>query len=598
MAAMGGCTKRGDLARYLPDGNIEFLGRIDHQVKIRGFRIELGEIEAVLSLQAGVEECVVDVRTDADGNGRLIAYIIAANAVDETDLQLKLKEQLPNYMVPTYYVTLDAMPMTPSGKIDRKALPTPEFSAESRTKVYTPATTETEAQLVRIWEDLLNVQPIGIEDNYFDLGGHSLLAMRIVAHVRDEMGVEISVGDIFTALTIAQLAQQIDAHQDDAQLDSFMPLNELERGTYAVELTSGLIGYPLSPAQLSLWFIDQLEPGKPFYNIPAAYRLTGALDADVLQKSLHTLMQRHESLRTAFASNDGDPVQIVQAEVDLPFTLLDLSAMDPEAAEVEMLAVVEADAKRPFNLEAAPLFRLQLIKKHDSEHILLINMHHIISDGWSFDIYMQELSAVYQAYLAGEDSPLAALPIQYVEFAQWHNEFVNGDSVQKQLDYWQEKLGGAAPVLELPTDRPRPAVQQNQGDIISFAFDPKLTRPLQEISNRAGASMFMTLMSAFKVLLARYTGQEDILVGTPTANRHTVDLENVIGFFINMVALRSDLSGNPTFLDLLAQVRQTALEAYANEDVPFDRLVGMLRPDRDLSYKPDLSSGYVFPKCR
>ena len=575
--------KTGDLGRYLADGNIEFLGRADHQVKIRGFRIELGEIEAALLAQDGIAAGVVAVWTDGDGNGRLVAYIITTTPIDETDLQTNLKTQLPEYMVPAYIVTLDALPMTPSGKIDRQALPPPGITQESNKPTVALAETETEMNLVRIWEEILNVQPIGIEDNYFDLGGHSLLAMRMVAHIREALGVAVTVADIFTTLTIAQLAQKIDAERDVPFIDLAGQLTDIERDDSVVHLSSDSHGYPLAPAQLGLWFIDRLDPGKPFYNISMAVRLKGSLDVAILQESLETMVQRHEALRTVFASNDGNPVQIVRPVV-VPIVVHDLSALAAEAAEAEMLQLLEADAKRPFALEVGPLFRVHLMKLHDVEHVLYVNMHHIISDGWSMDLFLQELSTIYQALSAGEAVPLSPLPVQYIEFAQWHNELIVSTEVQAQLDYWQEKLRGAAPVLELPTDHPRPAVQKNEGDIIFFEFNPALTQPLRALSKQAGASMFMTLLAAYKVLLARYAGQTDILVGTPTASRHTTELEKLIGYFINMVVLRSDLSGNPTFQALLAQVRQTAFEAYANDDIPFDRLVGLLHSGRDLSY--------------
>ena len=590
--------KTGDSVRYRPDGNLDFIGRVDFQVKIRGFRVEPGGIATVLNQHTAVQEALILPVSGGPAGKRLIAYAVLEDreAATMADLHEYLQGRLPDYMVPSGYVILDEFPKTQNGKINRRALPEPsdDEMRGAGTEFVAPET-ETQIKLAEIWTQILGVNQVGLNDNIFELGGHSLLFARIIAYIQETFDIKLSLGAIFNAPTVAKLAAQIDTIQGKTETAAIQaPTIEIDRAAYGVPITIQegdeaaweTVGYPLSHAQMRLWFVDQLEADRAHFNIPSAFRMKGDLDIAILEKSLNDLVARHESLRTIFRANEGNPLQIVRDAVTMAFPLTDLSAKPEAEREEEMLRLVVAESERPFDLRVGPLIRTSLIKMADDEHVLLVNMHHIISDGWSIDVYLGELATIYKAYLAGETPQLEPLPVQYIEFAQWHNEFVEGDKLEQQLTYWEEKLAGAMPVLELPTDHPRPAVAQNEGDLVFFELDPKLTEPLRQLSNQSEASLFMTLMAAYNILLARYTAQEDIIVGTPTANRHVVELEALIGFFVNMVVFRSDLSGNPTFRSLLTQMRRTALDAYANEDVPFEDLVGRLHPNRDLSYNP------------
>ncbi len=589
--------KTGDSVRYRPDGNLDFIGRVDFQVKIRGFRVEPGGIETVLNQHTAVQETVILPVGGGAAGKRLIAYAVLEEGQSATmeDLHEYLQGKLPDYMVPSGYVILDEFPKTQNGKINRRALPEPSDDQMRGTGTeYVAPETETEKQLAEIWIQVLGINQVGVNDNIFELGGHSLLFARIIAHIQETFNIKLSLDAIFNAPTVARLAAQIDTLQGKTQTTGEQaPTIQIDREAYGVPITieedgetREVIGYPLSHAQLRLWFVDQLEADRAHFNIPSAFRMKGNLDIAALEMSLNDLVVRHESLRTIFRANEGDPLQIVREAVAIDCPITDLTTAAEIDREEEMLRLLVAEAKRPFDLRVGPLLRTSIIKMAADEHVLLVNMHHIISDGWSIDVYLSELAAIYKAHLTGKAPEIAPLPVQYIEFAQWHNEFAEGAELEKQLAYWEEKLTGAMPVLELPTDHQRPAVQQNEGDIIFFELDPALTEPLQQLSQQSEASLYMTLMAAYKIMLARYTGQEDIVVGTPTANRHAVELEGLIGFFVNMVVLRSDLSGNPTFRSLLTQLRQTALDAYANEDVPFETLVGRLHPNRDLSYSP------------
>jgi amino acid adenylation domain-containing protein len=569
--------KTGDLARYLSDGTLEFLGRLDHQVKIRGFRIELGEIEAVLSQHSEVRETVVVAREDSLGDKRLAAYIVAkpGQAPAITSLRSLLKEQLPEYMVPSAFVLLEALPLTPNGKVDRQALPLPNQVRLAAEQVYFVPYTPIEEMLAGMWSQLLNVDQVGIHDSFYGLGGHSLLAIQLMSRVRDTFQVELPLYALYENPTVAGLAKHVEsAYRIKQKIQVPLPQALPRVGTL-----------PLSFAEERLWFFDQLEPGSPVYNISAALHLKGPLDVTALHQSLNTIVQRHETLRTTFEALDGKPQRIIAPTLSLALPVVDLTML-PESerkAKTSQLAIEEA--QRSFKLAQGPLVRTSLLELDWDEHTLLLTLHHIISDGWSMGVLLQELAALYNAYSSGYSSPLPALPIQYGDYALWQRIYLQEEMREEQVSYWQEQLAALA-ILQLPTDRPRPSIQTFRGAKYPLALSAALTKELKELSRRQGVTLFMTLLAAFNVLLYRHTEQDDLCIGTPIANRTRSELEKLIGLFVNTLALRTDLSGNPSFRELLQRVRKVALEAYAHQDLPFEQVVKAIQPKRDLGFTP------------
>ncbi|HYN83767.1 MAG TPA: amino acid adenylation domain-containing protein, partial [Pyrinomonadaceae bacterium] len=571
--------RTGDLARYLPDGEIEFLGRIDHQVKVRGFRIELGEIEARLLTREGVRETLVVVREDAAGDKRLVAYVVASSAdapPTPSALRRHLSEHLPDYMQPSAFVFLDAMPLTPNGKIDRKALPAPDESQAARESVYETPRTETEAALARLWGEVLGVELVGVRDNFFELGGHSLLATRVASRVRETCGVELPLRAIFESPTVAALAERVDAGRlRDGGRSPLEPIGRAPRGSKL----------PLSPAQRRLWFLAQLEPESPFYNLPASVLLEGKLDADALEEAFREAQRRHEILRTRFEAVDGSPVQIVDAATTLALARIDLRHLPVEEREAEARRLGAREARAPFDLARGPLWRVALLQLEEERFVLLLTLHHIIADGWSLEVLMREVAAAYAAFSSGAASPLPELPIQYADFAQWQRERLRDASAEQQLDYWRRRLAGAPPALELPTDKPRPPAQTYNGATRSIEMTPALAEALKRLSLGEGATLFTTLLAAFQTLLHRYTRQTDIVVGAPFAGRERAEVEPLVGFFVNTLPVRASLADDPTFRELLSRVRESVLEAREHQDVPFEKLVEAL-PARDASRSP------------
>jgi amino acid adenylation domain-containing protein len=568
----GRLYRTGDRARWLPEGAIEYLGRLDHQVKLRGLRIELGEIEAVLAQHPSVREAVVLAREDQPGNQRLVAYVVptAGAQVTVSELRQFLRTQLPEYMVPTAFVTLPAMPLTTSGKVDRKALPAP---SAGRGGPFEAPLTPTEQALAEIWTGVLGLEQIGRNDNFFDLGGHSLLATQVFARVRNALGVDLAVPTLFEAPTVAALAEKVvTAMQGQGGLQA-QPLERLAR--------TG--PQPLSFAQQRLWLTEQLEPGNAAYHIPALLRLSGPLDRGALERALAEIIRRHETLRTVFLTVDGEPMQEVLPEAAFALTVTDLRDVPEREARAYEMAL--ADARRPFNLAADPMLRAALLQLDETEHLLVVTIHHIASDGWSIGIFEHELSALYQAFAAGRPAPLPDLPIRYTDFAAWQRTWLQSGVMAEQLGYWQRQLAGL-PVLQLPTDRPRPVKQSYRGAIHQFTVPPALAEQLKALSRSEGATLFMTLLAAFQVLLHRYSGQADFGVGSPVANRTRTETEGLIGFFVNTWVSRADLSDRPTFREMLGRVRDGALDAYIHQDVPFDKLVEVLNPERTLGHHP------------
>jgi alpha-ketoglutarate-dependent taurine dioxygenase/acyl carrier protein len=572
--------KTCDLARYLPDGNIEYLGRIDHQVKIRGFRIELGEIEACLSQHPEVREAVLVAREDVSGSKRLIAYIVPQEKPGSTVSELRsfLKQKLPDYMVPSAFVMLDSLPLTPNGKVDRRALPVPDRTRIEAEKTFTSPRTPIEEVLAGIWAQVLGCESVGIHDNFFELGGHSLLATQIIGRLRSVFQVELPLRCLFESPTIAGLAKSIEATMKAGQKLKAPPILPVPR--------DGKL--PLSFAQERLWLVDRLEPNNTAYNIPAAVRLVGSLNITALEQSFNEIGRRHEVLRTTFTEVDGQPVQVIAPSLTLKIPVVDLQALPESEREAQVLRLAAQQTQLPFDLERGPLLRVTLLKLGLSEHVVLLTMHHIVSDAWSDAVFVQELAALYEAFCTGQPSPLPELSLQYADFAHWQRQWLQGDVLKTLLSYWQQQLAGAPSTLDLKKiagDSPVTPLQE-EGTGQFFLLPADLSETLRTLSRQEGVTLFMSLLAAFQTLLYRYTQQDDIVVGTDIANRNQAELEPLIGFFINLLVLRTDLSGNPSFRALLGRVREVALGAYAHQDMPFAKLVEVLRPDRRTSTTP------------
>ena len=547
----GRLYRTGDLCRWRADGELEFLGRIDHQVKLRGFRIELGEIEAAIETHPEVDEAIVVVREDSPGDRRLVAYMVPATA---PELREFLQERLPSFMVPSAWVALDSLPRTPSGKIDRRALPPPcETGTEEAPR------SPVERWLAEAWSGLLGIGTVRRDDSFFHLGGHSLLALRLAARVRQELGVELPLAAVFAEPTVAGLARRIEALAPSC--DPILPAPR----------TGDL---PLSFAQQRLWFLHRMRPESPAYNMAGALRVAGPLDAEALRAALGEIVRRHEVLRTRFPETGGAPRQVIEPPGGPETAFLDLAAP-------ELLRTLEAEARRPFDLALAPPLRVLILRMAEDDHAVLLAMHHVVADGWSVEILLRELSALYEAFAAGLPSPLAELPVQYADFALWQRNRLEGPALDADLDWWREHLAGAPTALELPLDRPRPAVQSLRGNACRSALPS-----VREVGREHGATLFMTLLAGLGALLGRYTGEEDLLVGSPVANRARPEVQDLIGCFVNLLALRVDLGGRPGFAELLRRVRDKTLAAWAHQELPFERLVESLGLPQDASRPP------------
>ncbi|HYG62068.1 MAG TPA: amino acid adenylation domain-containing protein, partial [Thermoanaerobaculia bacterium] len=571
--------RTGDLARRLVSGEVEFLGRADHQVKVRGFRIELGEIEAALAAQPAVAQAVIVALPDTMCSTRLVAYLVPAegDVADAEELRAALRESLPEYMIPAHFIPLPALPLTPNGKVDRKALPAPGGERPDLRAEHLAPRTPVEEVLAAVWTEVLGRPGIGVHDNFFKLGGHSLLATQVVSRIRQAFGVELPIRDLFEAPTVAGLAARVDRSGGQAEVPPEVP--PIKRVPREAHL-------PLSFAQQRLWFLERLSPGGVAYNIPLAVRLSGALDAQVLENALLEVARRHEALRTTFAERDDLPVQVITPEPPIFLVVGDLSDLPQAARELEMSRRALAEALRPFDLAAGPLVRALLLRLDEEEHALLVTMHHIVTDGWSMGIFLRELTALYGAFVQGRPSPLPELPIQYGDFAAWQRAWLTGGVLDAQLGYWQGRLAGAPPRLILPSDRPRPALETHRGASRPVELTPELSHALATLAGREGATPFMVLVAGFAALLGRYSGQDDVVVGSPIAGRTRREVEGLIGFFVNTLALRVELADRPDFSGLLRQVRRTALDAYAHQDLPFERLVEELVTERDLGHSP------------
>ncbi|MEW5931882.1 MAG: condensation domain-containing protein, partial [Gemmatimonadota bacterium] len=566
--------RTGDRVRWTAAGEIEFLGRVDQQAKIRGFRIEPGEVEAVLMGLPEVRETVVVVREDAPGEKRLAAYVVPAEGAEVTGsaLRARLGERLPEYLVPGAVVVLEALPLNANGKVDRAALPAPQWGGGTE---HVAPRTAVEEVLAGIWAEVLRLERVGVEESFFDLGGHSLLATQVVSRARHAFGVEVPLRALFEAPTVAGLAARVEALRS-AGVAAAPPIERVPR-------TGPL---PLSFAQQRLWVVDRLDPGGATYNMPYALRLRGVLDMSALRAALDALVERHETLRTTFAEQDGRPVQVIQPPALVALTELDLR--DRPGAErepyAEHLAVEEA--LFPFDLARGPLLRCTLLRLGEDDHVLCFTMHHIVSDGWSMQVLVREVSALYAAFARGEEPRLPELPVQYADFAVWQRDWLSGETLEEQIGFWKTRLSGAPPVLEIPTDRPRGAGNSPYAARQPLQVPPETSRALRALSRREGTTLFMTLLAAWQGLLGRYAGQDDVVVGSAIAGRNRHEVEGLIGFFVNMLPLRADLSGDPSWTELLGRVRETALAAYDHQDLPFERLVEELAVERSLVHSP------------
>ncbi|RKH75115.1 amino acid adenylation domain-containing protein, partial [Corallococcus sp. AB032C] len=568
--------RTGDRARWRADGSLEFLGRTDFQVKVRGFRIEPGEVESALQRLPGVAETLVMAREDVPGDKRLVAYVATGGlAMDAAALRAHLQQQLPGHMVPTAFVVMEALPLTPNGKVDRKALPVPDASVQERGR-YMPPSTPTEELLASLWTELLRVDRIGREDDFFEVGGHSLLGTQLVSRIRTTFGIELPLRALFEAPTLTRLALRVEEALRATEGSALPPPRAVDRGDEA----------PLSFAQQRLWFLEQLQPGTATYNIPSALHLDGPLDLAALERAFRELLQRHESLRTTLHAHAGEPVQRFHATAEFTLDVQDLEHLAPDAREAEARRLAGAEGLRPFDLARSPLLRASLLRLAEHRHMLLVTMHHIVSDGWSMSILVRELDALYRAFRQGLGSPLAALPLQYADYALWQRDWLQGDALERQRAWWRQHLAGAPRALELSTDFPRPAVQSFRGASVPFLLPPELSHALQTLAQQHGATLFMALLASTQTLLARHSGQDDVVIGSPIAGRRFAELEGLIGFFINTLALRSRLDDAPTFVQLLGRMREATLGAYAHQDIPFEKLVEELQPQRDLSRSP------------
>ncbi len=571
--------KTGDTGRYLPDGTIEFIGRSDDQVKIRGFRIEPAEIEAILTQYPQIKQAVVIARENENGDRRLAAYLVlkkTSETLNFGELNNFLRDNLPDYMLPSSFTILEALPLTLNGKVDRQALPAPEELSQQIKGAITAPRTPVEEVLAAIWMKILAVKQVGIEENFFELGGHSLLATQVISQIREVFQVELPLRSLFESPTVAELAQRVETALKKGQKVAAVPIEKTTRDDYL----------PLSFAQQRLWFFNQLEPNSPVYNLSRSVRLQGELKVAALEKSFNEIIRRHEVLRTVFQSQDGKPVQVILPEVTIKLPVVDLRNCSPEQQAAEIQHYAKTQAQYSFDLTTAPLLNVLLLQLKEQEYILLFTIHHIVADGWSTGVIIRELAAFYESFSTGKPCELPSLPIQYADFAVWQRTWLQKEVFASQMQYWKQQLDGNLPILELPITKPRSKYQTFVGKTQQFTLSSSLTAKLKALSQKQNVTLFMTLLAAFKTLLYRYTGQEDILVGSPIANRNRREIEELIGFFVNTIVLRTRLQADCSFINLLKQVREVTLGAYIHQDLPFELLVEELQPQRHLSHTP------------
>jgi amino acid adenylation domain-containing protein len=563
--------RTGDLGRWLPDGSVEFLGRNDFQVKVRGFRIELGEVEARLCEHPRVREAAVLARADATGENRLVAWYTGGETVDVAALRAHLAERLPDYMVPAAFVRMEGFPLTPSAKLDRAALPEPEGDAFA-TRVFEAPVGGMETAVAQVWAGVLGVERVGRWDHFFELGGHSLRAVQVVSRVRQALGIDAALGDVFLRPVLADFARGLGQDAGDAPP--------------AIERVSRDEPLAVSFAQQRLWFLERMGSVGTAYNVPLRLRLRGALDRGALARALDRIVERHEALRTVFAQEEGEPLQRILPAAESGFALAEHDLADEADAGGALRALMAGEAGEPFDLERGPVIRGRLVRMAADDHVLLLTLHHIASDAWSVSVLVNELGALYRAFATGAADPLPPLPVQYADYAAWQRRWLDRDALQVQVDYWKGALAGAPELLELPTDHVRPARQEFAGGRVEMELDEALTQGLTALSQRHGTTLFTTVMAAWAAVLGRLSGQPEVVVGTPSANRTRPEIEGLIGFFINTLALRVDLGGAPTVARLLERVKARSIEAQQHQDIPFERVVELVQPARTLAHSP------------
>ena len=579
----------GDLGRMLPDGFLIHLGRKDLMVKIRGYRVELAEIEKLLLAHPQVKDAGVVAWDREPGEKYLTAYVVPRHNPPPTRNQLNdfLMTKLPQYMIPSAFMFLDSFPLT-NGKLDRTALPKPGGKRPDLSQPYGAPRSEVERELVRMWEEVLDVRPIGIHDTFLDLGGHSLAATRVVSRVTKNFELELSLRSLFQSPTVADMAAiilgELTAEQR-VELESRLLQKITLPSNSAIPRRDTFSPCPLSFGQERLWFLNQLEPESPIYNESSARRLIGALDVNALEKTFNCVIARHEVLRTTIALVDGNPMQRIAACRTIELPVIDLGSHFDKDRDTEVQRLIDEAIRRPFDLSSDLMLRTLLLRLDHQEHILLVVKHHVATDGWSSELFWHEVATLFAAFSSGQTANLPELPVQYADYAGWQRERLQGEVLESQLSYWRKQLADVA-LLQLPTDRPRPAVESYRGEKQSFELSKELALKLKVLSRSHDATLYMTLLTAFQTLLFRYTGQDDIAVGSPIAGRTHVAIEGLVGFFANTLVLRADLSSSPTFRELLGRVRSVCLSAYSHQDLPFEKLVEELHPDRRLNQNP------------
>ncbi|WP_073527065.1 non-ribosomal peptide synthetase [Pseudomonas fluorescens] len=559
--------RTGDRARWNADGVLEYLGRLDQQVKLRGFRVEPEEIEARLLALGGIAQAVVLVR-----DAQLIGYYTADTELDEQRVKIALAAELPEYMVPALLMRLDAMPLSPSGKLDRRALPEPVWQTREHVEPHTPL----QLQIAAIWREVLGLPRIGLRDDFFALGGHSLLATQIISRTRQACDVELPLRTLFEASELGDFAQQVGLIQAAGQRNQQTAIAKADRSQPV----------PLSYSQQRMWFLWQMEPDSPAYNVGGMARLRGVLDVGRFEAALQALIMRHETLRTTFPSVDGVACQKVSSQTNVRMGWQDFSVLDEPQRQQRLQQLADVEAHTPFNLETGPLLRACLVKAGEQEHYLVLTLHHIVTEGWAMDIFARELSALYEAFIDERDSPLPALPVQYLDYSVWQRQWMEAGERQRQLDYWTAQLGNEHPLLELPGDRPRPPVQSHRGELYRFDLSDELAARVRGFNAQHGLTLFMTMTATLAVLLYRYSGQTDLRIGAPVANRIRPESEGLIGAFLNTQVLRCQLNGQMRVSELFEQVRHTVIEGQSHQDLPFDHLVEALQPPRSAAYNP------------
>ena len=571
--------RTGDLARWLNDGNIEFLGRIDQQVKVRGFRIELGEIETCLSLFPAIKEAVVISRRHENGSNYLCAYIVThathgGKPLTVSELREYLSRELPDYMIPAYFIHLEKIPLTGTGKVDRRGLPEPDGAFIDTGIEYVAPDTETEKRLVLIWKQLLRLEQIGIADDFFQLGGDSILVNQCIARIREELQVEIPLRKFFERPTIKALAEEIE--KQERQVTSIKRVASVER-----------VGeIPLSFAQERLWFLQELDSENVAYFVPRVIRMKGKLAVSLIERTFTEIIRRHEILRTVFPTIDGQPLQRILPPYLFKIPVLDWNGLETEEQEQKVSEFLSAEDRRPFDFEKGPLLRVTILKLKEQEHLFVLTEHHLVHDGWTQGVLLREFISIFSAYAEGKEHDLAPLPIQYADFALWQRHHLKGNVMERHLSYWKDKLTDLAPVLELPADRPRPPVISGKGELEIVRLSASYTLRLKEFSRKNGATLFMTMLAVFKTLLYRYIGIKDLCVGSGVANRRYREMEGMLGMVINTLPLRTQLEGEISFKECLKRVKESCLEAYQHEDTPFGKIVEVMQPERNLSYSP------------